>query len=333
MVNVWGKSWNIKDCTFNYGDFAGIAVTGEDHKITNCRFNHNGNVGISLNGSDERHRWAPIPDRESQNILLEGNETNFNNYRNFELGWQHGGIKAATSCKGITISHHKALFNQGAGIWVDGFCRDVHIRRSEISSNLFGIAIEISDNVVVSWSLVTKSRYHGIYVAASDGVAVTNNTLDENGFGIVLHGMPRADHQTMRNNKVMNNIIGESRTVDLVVYHHPSATSGNIADYNLYYNSGKNGVKIAWTADSNYKVNYTDLKLFEKDTGNETHSLVADPLWKDRVAGDYSLKPASPAIRAGKLEADSMEGGKPTPKGKLTGRKGTNIGAFGPRGR
>jgi parallel beta-helix repeat protein len=311
MANVWGKSWTVKECTFNYGDFAGIALTGEGHRIMNCAFNHNGDVGINLNGSDEGHRWGPVPDREPQNILLEGNETSFNNYRNFELGFQHGGIKAAVSCKAIQISRHKAFSNQGAGIWFDLYCRSVRIERSEISRNLVGIAIEISDDAVIAGNLVTKNKYQGIYVAASSDVTVENNTLDENGFGIVLHGMPRKEHPTLRNNKVRNNIIAESGMVDLVVYDHPSATKGNVTDHNLYYPREKKGVKIAWTGNSDYKVNYTDMRRFAKDTGNEAHSLIANPLWRDRASGDYSLKAGSPAIGVFGIQ----ESNTPKPKG------------------
>ncbi|MBE0558614.1 MAG: right-handed parallel beta-helix repeat-containing protein, partial [Proteobacteria bacterium] len=217
MVNVWGKSWDIRGCTFNHADFSGMALIGEGHRIVDCTFNHNGNLGIGINGSDERHRWAVVLDREPQDIILEGNETSFNNYRNFELSWQHGGIKAAVSCRDIRISRHKALSNHGAGIWFDLHCRSVSIRESTVSNNLVGIGIEISDDAVVSGNLVTSNRYQGIYVAASSGVTVEGNTLDGNGFGIVLHGLPRKEHPTLWNNRVRNNIIGESGAVDLVV--------------------------------------------------------------------------------------------------------------------
>ena len=127
MVNVWGNFWTITDCTFNYADFAGISIIGEGHKITNCKFNHNGNLGISINGSDEAHKWDPVPNRPPQNIILSGNETSYNNYRKFELSWQHGGIKAAVSCNGVTVTNHKALANYGAGIWFDIYCRNITI--------------------------------------------------------------------------------------------------------------------------------------------------------------------------------------------------------------
>ncbi len=296
IANVWGKSWVVKRCSFTHGDFAGIAVTGERHSISDCVANHNGNVGINLNGSGEQHLWRPVPDRGPQTIRLEGNETSFNNTRNFELGWQHGGIKAAVSCNGIEILRHKALSNRGAGIWVDAFCRYVRIEGSNSSGNLVGIVVEISDDAAISGNLVTKNRYQGIYVSASSGVIVDGNTLDENGFGIVLHGMPRGEHPILGNNRVCNNIIGNSRSADLVVYNRPDAAKGNVIDNNLYWPGTGGRPKIAWTGNTGYGVNYTDLRRFARDTGNDAGSLVADPLWRDPARGDYSLKAGSPAV-------------------------------------
>ena len=96
IVNIFGNSWTVSDCTFTYGDFSGIHITGKDHRIINNTFNHNGALGISINGSDSAHDWKPF-DHAPQNIQLEGNETSFNNYRLFNQFWSGGGIKAIPS--------------------------------------------------------------------------------------------------------------------------------------------------------------------------------------------------------------------------------------------
>jgi hypothetical protein len=107
--------------------------------------------------------------------------------------------------------------------------------------------------------------------------------------------MPRREHPEMSNNRVRNNIIGGSGTVDLVVYHHPEAAKGNVTENNLFWPGEGKRVKIARTADPDYRINYTDLRKYARDTGNETRSVVADPRWRDRSSGDYSLKAGSPA--------------------------------------
>ena len=334
IVNVRGKSWTVSNCSFNYGDFAGIAVVGDGHKIQNSTFNHNGNVGISIVGSDESHNWEVVPNRNAQNIVVENNETSYNNYRNFEFAWQHGGIKAATSCNDVKILRHKAYKNNGAGIWFDIFCKNIRIDRCHVSENRMGIFYEISDDAVISNNLVTKNDYHGILVWASDNVAVLNNTLDANGFGIVVHGMPRAEHPSVKNNVVMNNIIGESSLIHLIMCSDPVAGSGNKSDYNLFAPVTGN-VRISWTKTETYEVNFTDLTSFSSATQQDKNSLAETPLWNNSSAGDYSLSSnKSPVIDAGTNEVAVSVGEKDYPgydrnlDGTTSGESIIDIGAY-----
>ena len=292
MVNVWGKSWVVSDCHFTYGDFAGIHITGENHKILGSTFNHNGNTGISMNGSDGAHNWGAYEGRPPQNILIEANETSYNNYRNFDDSWHAGGIKAVNSCNSVMVSQHQAVSNKGPGIWFDIYCKNITVDRSIVKKNTAGIFYEISDDALISNNLVLGNTRQGIYVAASSGVRVLNNTVYQNWAGIVLHGMPRSEHPTLMNNIVRNNIIGESGLVDLVLYSDPIKASGNTSDYNLFYRSD-NTVRVSLTPTTGYNVNYRNIPV----TGNEQHSRAMNPLWES----DFSLKSNSPAINAGQL--------------------------------
>jgi parallel beta-helix repeat protein len=323
LVNVWGRAWVVSGCSFTYGDFAGLHICGEGHKIVNNVVNHNGCVGIGINGSDEAHHWKSYSPRPPQNILLEGNETSFNNYRRFSRSWHGGGIKAVPSCNAVEISRHQALSNYGPGIWFDGWCRNISINRCIVKNNDgSGIFYEISDKATISNNLVVGNSQQGIYVSASDEVDVINNTIDKNWAGLVMHGMPRADHPSLRNNRIRNNIMSESTMADLVMYTNPATTAGNSSDYNLYYRPDQT-VRISWTKGSGYDVNYRSLAAFAAATGNETHSLVGDPLWVDRAAGEYSLRAGSPAIGAGTLEVRGFD------DHRLPGRTGVAVGLEG----
>jgi parallel beta-helix repeat protein len=302
LVNVWGRSWVVSGCSFTYGDFGGLHICGEGHKIINNIVNHNGGVGISINGSDEAHQWKSYSPRAPQHILLEGNETSFNNYRRFNRSWHGGGMKAVPSCNAVEVSCQKALSNYGPGIWFDGWCQNISINRCIVKNNDgCGIFYEISDKATISNNLVVGNSKQGIYVSASDEVDVINNTIDKNWAGMVLHGMPRADHPSLRNNRIRNNIMSESTMADLVMYTNPATTAGNSSDYNLYYRPDQT-VRISWSNRSGYNVNFLSLLAFAAATGNETHSLVGDPLWVDRSAGEYSLQAGSPAIGSGSSE-------------------------------
>jgi parallel beta-helix repeat protein len=295
MVNVRGNFWTITNCSFTYADFTGLSISGTGHRILNNVANFNGDLGISINGSDTAHGWDIYPNRPPQNILLDGNETNYNNYRKFDTSWQAGGIKAAVSCNGVTISRHRAESNIGAGIWFDSYSLNTRIEQCIVNKNLAGIVYEISDNAIIANNLVTQNTYHGIFVVASNGVSVFNNTLIQNGYSIVLHGMPRAEHPILQYNIVRNNIISQSQLVDLIIYNNPSVASGNTSDYNLFDGS----LRITYTPDTGYYPNYTTLSDFARDTGQEVHSLNALPKFISSVTMDYQLLAGSPAIDSG----------------------------------
>jgi parallel beta-helix repeat protein len=295
MVNLWGTSWVLSDCHFRYGDFAGVHITGENHQILGSTFTYNGNTGISMNGSDAAHNWAPYEERPAQNIVIEANETSYNNYRNFDDSWHAGGIKAVNSCNTVMVSQHQAVSNKGPGIWFDIFCKNITVDRSIVKNNTAGIFYEISDDALISNNLVLGNTRQGIYVAASSGVRVLNNTVYQNWAGIVLHGMPRADHPTLTKNTVRNNIIGESELVDLVLYSDPIKATGNTSDYNLFFRPDGT-VRASLTPSTGYNVNYRNLPI----PGIEHHSRVMDP----QLGSDFSLKSGSPAINAGQI----MEG-------------------------
>ncbi|AJE02807.1 hypothetical protein GPICK_04995 [Geobacter pickeringii] len=277
MVNVGGKSWVVAGCSFTYGDFAGLNITGEGHRIIGNVCNHNGNVGISLNGSDGAHGWRPYPGRPPQDIVLEGNETSYNNYRGFYPFFQGGGLKGANSCTGIRISRHTAVGNNGTGLWFDIFCREITVEASLVKRNLRGIEFEISDGALLAGNLITGNTLQGIYISASSGVTVENNTLTGNGYGIVVHGLPRPEHPELRNNRLRNNIIAESVTAELVIYHHPPETAGNSSDYNRYYRRG-GSARISWTHTPRYDITHHTLESFSRETGLEAHSRWDGPL-------------------------------------------------------
>jgi parallel beta-helix repeat protein len=298
MVNIAGKGWTISRCSFTYGDFVGLNISGEGHRVVNNICNFNGDLGISINGSDAAHQWAPYKDRPPQDILLEGNETSFNNYRGFYAYFQSGGVKCSNSCNMVKVIRHISRANGGPGIWFDIGCRNILVSDCVLGENTRGIEYELSGKALLYNNLVVENTLQGIYVSASDDVLVANNTVDKNGYGIVIHGMPRAEHPSLKNNKVLNNIISDSRDADLVIYNDGKDAIGNSSDYNLYFR-GDGGVKISWTNKARYQINFRNLGEFSNETRQDVHSIDGDPRWKNRAVGDYTLLSESPAQGAG----------------------------------
>ncbi len=298
MVNIEGQSWKVSGCTFNYGDFAGLNIAGNGHVITNNTCNYNGNLGISINGSDAAHNWKPYKGRPPQNILLDGNETSFNNYRKFYYYFQAGGLKAANACNDVKVIRHMAESNIGPGVWFDIDCKNIIIDKCFLKGNTRGIEYEISGKGLISNNIVIDNADHGIYVSASDNVEIINNTVHNNRYGIVVHGMPRLEHMSLKNNSIRNNIIGNSSKAHLVIYTDPLTATGNTSDTNLFFSKNSN-VKISWAKSKKYPINYRNLKAFSSKTRQEKNSIVADPRWNDSKAYDFSLDKNSPAIDAG----------------------------------
>ncbi|MDD5712651.1 MAG: right-handed parallel beta-helix repeat-containing protein [Smithellaceae bacterium] len=308
MVNIAGNYWTISNCSFTYGDFAGLGILGKGHRISNCIADFNGDVGISVNGSDTSNLMGTSP----ADIVFENNQTNNNNYRKFATIWHAGGMKMGAS-SAITVTKHTALSNYGPGIWCDGGSKDVTITASVMKNNLLGIFYEISDDAIISDNVVTDNSNYGIFVSASSGVSVLNNSLVNNGYGVVLHGMPRQEHPSLSNNTIMNNRISRSQLADLIIYHASSGTTGNVSDYNTFSSLSDatiqppilntniikstslggglmsffnvpvvnntaaspcsvRNVKISWTKNSNYTINYVNLGCFADATGYDIHS-------------------------------------------------------------
>lgn len=273
IVNVEGQAWVISGCAFNHGDWAGLALSGAGHRVVRSVANHNGNTGMTVNGSDAAHGWAQYAGRPPQGIVLEDNETSYNNYRGFYPNYQAGGFKAASSCNGVRLTRHLARGNAGTAIWFDLGCRDAVVEDSTLEGNRRGVEYETSDGAVIARNVIRGSAEQGIYVSASSAVSVVENTLEQNGFGIVLHGLPRREHPALEGNQVRGNVIRASEKADLVVYVGPGA-SGNASDGNRF-ESSDGRVRISWTRTERYDVTHRDLAAFAAETGQDRHSSAA----------------------------------------------------------
>ena len=113
---------------------------------------------------------------------------------------------------------------------------------------------------------------------------------------------------------------------DLIFYKNAETARRNSSDYNLFSHRDR-GVKISWTGNKGYGITHTNLRAFAMASGQETHSLTADPIWVNRVAGNYALKAGSPAVGSGCVWAEGFRGEMPA---KIKGhrqRTGRQYGA------
>ena len=164
-------SFFVRDCNFCiiennevlWADFVGCGGGGSNNTYYNNTFNYCGISGMGVSGCGHR---------------LINNETSYNNYRNFAIGWQAGGIKSVDFLRDTIMSGHIAKNNNGYGIWFDIACSNITVEKSISCNNTgSGIFYEISERGVIRNNISCNNKLRGIYISASSDCGVYHNLV------------------------------------------------------------------------------------------------------------------------------------------------------------
>lgn len=283
-----------EDCDIQWTDFAGISI-GPNSEILDSTIEHNGDSGIGGGSSGN---------------LISGNTVEYNNYRNFFVGWHAGGMKLIPDFSG-TIEHNVVAYNKAAGIWCDScqsglpiIIRDnfVHDNYQPGGQKSTAIDIEVSDDAEVYNNVIMGDNNEDIDISASNNDQIYNNDLINNvsWSDFSLDGVPRTG-QTLENNSFNNNLLlRQDGTTDEVIFaDNDTDTANNQSDYNLFY---KDNEFCVVTGGSCTSTGYTTLAGWQNATGLDTHSINADPAIVSSTPtqpSDLALQWNSPAIDAG----------------------------------
>jgi parallel beta-helix repeat protein len=180
-------------------DATGISVIGDDNVVQNSVANYCGQLGISGVG---------------RNVRFIGNETSFNNTRDFNQFWEAGGMKliGEGGLRDSEIRDHKALYNNGNGIWIDGGGNTNNQIRDSISAynEGNGIHYEISSTAQIYNNLVFGNKLRGIYLANSWNSLVAHNLVAKSGLENISsandRGVSPSSPQAPRNNQIIGNV-------------------------------------------------------------------------------------------------------------------------------
>jgi hypothetical protein len=191
------------------------------------------------------------------------------------------------------------------GIYADGATKVV-IERNHVYENDFGIELA-SENYGKATSLITvkNNLIHHNYGAgllmggsgsengsARDNTA-SNNTLVENDSLNQGYGEIYLQNNT-HDNKIVNNII-YTNAQKIVMYKINKSGTGNVIDYNLVYSpGGVSGTNWSWESK-----NYNSWSAYTAGTGNDNHSIFAQPLFVDKLNNDYRLQLTSSGYGGG----------------------------------
>lgn len=299
-----GPDQTVENCTVEHNNGYGV-VAYSNLIFSNSRSNHNGRLGIALNGSHS---------------LLDTSETSYNSWR-YGPRFDAGGIKITGAMPvDNRFVRHRAIGNNGIGIWFDTTSSGNIVEASYFDGNVFG-AIEFEavigpnfaiNNVIVGTVKAEPGGINaidgaGIIVFDSSDVTIYNNTIvDVAGPGISIAGDSRNSGGTIfhvDDTLAVNNIIvGSGRSALSLEWLWGTAVQdprvgSHHFDNNLYFD---NAVTVIFPDVPNvYGYMYWSLPEWQANRSEDLDSIASDPMFVRPNMHDYSLMADSAAIDGG----------------------------------
>jgi cysteine-rich repeat protein len=207
-------------------------------------------------------------------------------------------------CRGNRVERARSSYGGGfaGGIYVDGG-RDIVVERNVVTESDIGLEIG-AENAGIAVTGVSV-RDNVLYANDKAGLAFggfassvgrvrdcrfTNNTVAGN--DTLGSGFAQLWIQFAEDNLVENNVFvatDANRVVD-----SDAGNTGNLLDYNLWWTPSGAPPTFVWNGTE-----YATFADYRAATGDDPHSLVADPLFADAAAGDFHVGASSPAVNAG----------------------------------
>ncbi|ANF95238.1 right-handed parallel beta-helix repeat-containing protein [Paenibacillus bovis] len=274
------------------GSSESLVVNGnvDGFAVTNNRIYNSDNIGIDLIGFEG---IAPdIKYDQTRNGIVRSNRIyNVSSNQNPSYGQK--------------LPNHS---NSAGGIYVDGG-RDSIIEQNYSYNNDIGIEIasehagRSTSRINVRSNVIYHNRQTGIAMGGYDeergsttDSQIVNNTLYHNDTLGAGNGQLLIQYDTRRN-VIRNNMMvaGDS---GVLIYNEYTRNSGNKVDYNLYFaEDGITRSSWIWKGEA-----YSGLQAYRKGSGNDLHSLFADPQFVDAQNDDYHLQSSSPAVDSGYVD-------------------------------
>ena len=194
-----GTGWKVigNEVRYNWG--GGITL-GDGYQVIGNNVHHNRQIGIKGDGN---------------NVLIEGNEIAFNNFRDeYQMGWEAGGTKFVNTTN-LVVRGNYVHDNHGHGLWTDGVDGFTLYENNTVMNNFgSGIFHEISVAAVIRYNRVEGNAFPhsigGIKVANSVDTEVHDNVVAGNDGGIV-GGQDDRGSFLLKNLWVHNNAVSFSQ--------------------------------------------------------------------------------------------------------------------------
>jgi len=198
---------------------------------------------------------------------------------------------------GNVNEHNAQHYETETGVWIDN-TENAVVQNNILRHNKIGLLISKSDQVIARNNIVYENDASpqdpcGITAVKYDGVSNTNsiivhNTVYANGQGSNHGGgISLGAWGIMESAIVKNNIMSESNSEsDLYL-----KCNDYVSDYNNIYNAGSLSVNV--------NDNTMSWEQYKSQTGQDSNSIIQNPLFLDPLSGDFFLQSGSPCIDAG----------------------------------
>ncbi|MFX3635735.1 MAG: right-handed parallel beta-helix repeat-containing protein [Candidatus Pristimantibacillus sp.] len=266
------------------GSSESLAVNGnvDTFAITNNLIHDNDNIGIDLIGFEGTADSEAVD--QARNGTVKGNTV----YR----------ISTNDNPSYGTVLPNES--NSAAAIYIDGGKNNL-IEQNRVYDNDIGIELasehagHVTSGIMVRHNLIYRNRLTGIAMGGYDedrgGTAastIISNTLYDNDLLDAGNGQLYLQ-ASLTGNTITDNIMIASDS-GVLIYNEYTSNTDNVVDHNVYYaESGAKNAVWVWTNSQ-----YTGFASYQKESGNDSSSLFADPLFMDAAQGDFRLMPGSP---------------------------------------
>lgn len=334
-VTVRGIQWRHAN-TRSLANWSAVGCAGTGNVFENNVVSWNDYCGLSIGGSNNIARGNTVAYNGISGMggggsghLIEDNRVIGNNVDHYAYNNTSGGGKFVFLTK-TTFRRHKALHNNGTGLWFDISCNDNVFEGCEFSYNAgSGLDLEISRrnlirNCIMAFNTGPVAGYQidwrgggenqrvfsdgsgyggaGLSNRSTEGTRIVNCLIFGNfGDGVTAFGDWRGDGTVDKDGKdnlvcstnmvLLNNIIAENARYQLAVY--PGAIKQS--DYNLFCE----GHVMGRPAPVFFPTVCKSVADWRTQTGNDRHSLVACPAVSFAQGGFFEVPSTSPAVDAG----------------------------------